>query len=137
VLLLTRLQARGLVLVDVVIETATTKHLSRAKRRAAIPGGYPVATKDADPERLRASIASAAAKAGRPPGAKGGGNTTKRLRLYLDREGDARQAARLEWFLATGHAWQSAAVFRERLAAASGWVDGVCCWRDSAGRRPE
>ena len=97
-------------ILDLAIETRTTADLSLAQRRAKIAGGYPIALRDADPELLRAKIATATAKAGRPAGARGGGNTTKRLRIYLHdgasrrrvltEATEARNAAKLERYLA-------------------------------------
>jgi hypothetical protein len=88
-LLLSRLAAHGVAVHEVCVETRTTKELSRTARRVykASPRDVfanlsaMVQTVGADP--VRAKLGSAAAKVGRPPGAKGGGNGTKRLRLYL------------------------------------------------------
>lgn len=90
VLLLQRLGERGVTITDAAIETKTTAHLSRADRRLPLrpPLSFPIepVATEADAEAVRAGFHTAAARAGRAPGAKGGGNGTKRLRLYLRTE---------------------------------------------------
>lgn len=88
VLLLQRLAAAGATITDGCIETRTTAHLSRGRRRLALPEAYawPLkvdASDDAAADAIRAAIHTAASRAGRAPGARGGGNGTKRLRLYI------------------------------------------------------
>lgn len=88
VLLLTRLSDAGVTIQDACIETRTTQHLSRAQRRLPIkaPFSFPMRVEVDDEEgadALRAAIHTAAARAGRAKDAKGGGNGTKRLRIYL------------------------------------------------------
>ena len=85
VLLFTRLAELGITLRDACVETRTTAHLSRVERRLRVSGrAWPMDLTRADPEQLRKAFSTAAARVGRPEGAKGGGNGTKRLRLYLD-----------------------------------------------------
>jgi len=88
VLLLRRLSEVSATLTDACIETKTTAALSRDERRLPLPAphAYPlavVARVDAEADRIRAMLHTAAARAGRVPDAKGGGNGTKRLRLYV------------------------------------------------------
>lgn len=87
VLLLQRLSAAAVTVTDACIETRTTTHLSRSARRLNLPDlGWPMlvqASNDEEADAIRALIHTAASRAGRAPGAKGGGNGTKRLRLYL------------------------------------------------------
>jgi hypothetical protein len=75
---------------DVCVETRTTKELSRAKRRIWNPDGPDNTLQDAvrceGAEAIRKRLHTRAAKVGRPPGAKGGGNGTKRIRIYLHPE---------------------------------------------------
>jgi hypothetical protein len=85
VLLFGRLAELGVELRDACVETRTTKDLSRLQRRLKLTGrSWPLDLAAEDPETLRAAFGTAAARVGRPPNAKGGGNGTKRLRLYLD-----------------------------------------------------
>jgi hypothetical protein len=85
VLLFKRLAQVGVQLRDACVETRTTKHLSRVQRRLRITGrSWPLDLAVEDPEQLRAAFGTAAARVGRPANAKGGGNGTKRLRLYLE-----------------------------------------------------
>lgn len=88
VLLLQRLSYAGITIEEIAIETKTTRHLSRAQRSLQLPEAtrfplQPKAYSEDNAEALRAMIHTAAARAGRAPGAKGGGNGTKRLRIYL------------------------------------------------------
>jgi hypothetical protein len=91
-LLLERLSNHGAEVTEICVETRTTKELSREARRIfplhaaapprhSLPLVHQIKLDGADV--VRAHLGSAAAKVGRPPGAKGGGNGTKRLRLYL------------------------------------------------------
>jgi IS5 family transposase len=84
VLLLERLAAGGYVLDDAVVDTARTRAagLSRSKRRLIAARPFDPAAAG-DLESVRKAWHTAAAKVGRPEGAKGGGNGTKRLRLYV------------------------------------------------------
>ena len=84
------------------VDTRTTGHLSRSKRSVykAAKGTAEVfrdAVKLDGADAVRARIGSAAAKVGRPPNARGGGNGTKRLRFYVDTN---RKAETLEKVLA-------------------------------------
>ena len=89
VLMLRRLASLGVVVHWIAIETKTTGHLSLEERTLRLPWSYPLALADLvgdddDADQLRAAIHTAAARAGRAPTAKGGGNGTKRLRLCVD-----------------------------------------------------
>jgi hypothetical protein len=95
VLLLTRLADLGAEISDVAVDSLTVKNLSRADRRLKLSGRkYPLAFPRRgggvgpdvvahEVEALRKSFHTAAAKVGRPVGARGGGNGTKKLRLYV------------------------------------------------------
>jgi len=103
-LLLSRLAGYGIgveiEVTDVCVETRTTGALSRSERRIFkaskdLPSLGSVVLKDSA-ETVRKRFHTAAAKVGRPEGAKGGGNGTKQLRFYLRTELDAETiAARL------------------------------------------
>lgn len=81
-LLLSRLGAMGIALADVQVETRDTLALPVEQRRLAIEGlAYPIAIQNAG--ELRKKIGAAQAKIGRQPGARGSGNSTKRIRLHL------------------------------------------------------
>ncbi|MCA9535237.1 MAG: DEAD/DEAH box helicase family protein [Myxococcales bacterium] len=85
-LLLERLKAAGLRLADAVLDTKQTADRSHEERRLQLGSRtYPVTIDDVD--EVRKLIASAQAKAGRKPGARGAGNATRRIRLFV--EGDA------------------------------------------------
>ncbi len=79
--LLTRLGAAGISLADVVVESRDTASLPREERSLG-GASYPVTIDD--PDVVRRWISSAQAGVGRAPGAKGSGNRTRRLRLFLD-----------------------------------------------------
>ena len=84
VLLLTRLGDLDIEISDVVVDSLTVKDLSRADRRLRISGRkYPLAMAAQDVETIRKAMHTAAAKVGRPAGARGGGNGTKKLRFYV------------------------------------------------------
>jgi len=79
-----RLAERGLVITAAYLDTRTTRDRSPAERRLAVRGlAYPIDPAELDPADLRARLATAAAQCCRPAGAKGGGNTTRQIRLYL------------------------------------------------------
>lgn len=85
VVLLGRLANLGAVVTDVCVDSLTVKGLSRADRRLRLTGmSYPLAFTQADAEGIRKAFHTAAAKVGRPKDAKGGGNGTKKLRLYVE-----------------------------------------------------
>lgn len=83
-LLFERLAALGITITDACVETRTTKDLSRAERRLQLKAReFPLDMRREETASLRAAFGTAAARIGRPPNAKGGGNGNKRLRLYL------------------------------------------------------
>jgi hypothetical protein len=88
VLLLQRLASVGATVVDAAIETRTTAHLSLDARRLPLrpPLAFPLkveADTDEEADTIRAAFHTAAARAGRAKSAKGGGNGTKRLRIWV------------------------------------------------------
>jgi hypothetical protein len=84
VLLLTRLGDLNVEISDVVVDSLTVKDLTRADRRLKLSGRkYPLEMAGEDAEQLRKAFHTAASKVGRPSGAKGGGNGTKKLRIYV------------------------------------------------------
>jgi hypothetical protein len=89
---LARLAGRGLVITAAYLDTRTTRDRSPAERRLAVRGlAYPIDPAELDPADLRARLATAAAQCCRPAGAKGGGNTTRQIRLYVSiRSGHGR-----------------------------------------------
>jgi hypothetical protein len=108
-LLLQRAGDMGLQLKRVAVDTRTTGHLSLAQRTirldpAEVPGGAMKANGVIQLSRLgpggadalRARLGTRAAKVGRPPGARGGGNTTKTLRLYFTRGLKRAEVLRLD-----------------------------------------
>ncbi len=81
-LLLTRLHDAGIGLADVVVESREGARLAPAERRVTITDRpYPIEIGDA--VTLRRQLGAAQAQVGRAPGARGSGNRTRRLRLFL------------------------------------------------------
>jgi len=76
-----RLRAAGLPLADAVVESRDTARLSHEERRLVLPQPYPVRIDDV--AALKRAIGAAQARVGRQPGAKGSGNRTRRLRLFV------------------------------------------------------
>jgi superfamily II DNA or RNA helicase/HKD family nuclease len=86
--ILERLKAAGLRLSDAVLDTNRTRDLSHEERRLQLgTRTYPVAIDDVD--EVRKLIGGAQAKIGRRPGAKGAGNATRRVRLFVEGEAAA------------------------------------------------
>ena len=89
-LLLQRLGEMGAIVHWIAIDTKATGHLSLEERTLRLPHAYPldmgaiISTDGSLAEALRKQVHTAAARAGRAPGASGGGNGTKRLRLCVD-----------------------------------------------------
>ncbi len=82
-LILERLRDRGLRLADAVVESRDTMSLPLEERRLQLEGlPYPLAVDDVD--AIRRALSSAQAEVGRQPGAKGAGNRTKRIRLFIE-----------------------------------------------------
>jgi superfamily II DNA or RNA helicase/diadenosine tetraphosphate (Ap4A) HIT family hydrolase/SOS-response transcriptional repressor LexA len=82
-LLLLRLAAKGLKISDAVVESKDTLTLPIEERRLHLEGRpFPVTLDDV--EKIRRALSAAQAKVGRKPGAKGSGNSTKRIRLTID-----------------------------------------------------
>lgn len=94
-ILLQRLQARGATIVDAVVDSKMTQHLTLAERRLDVDGSsYPITIGNA--EDLQRRIGAAQARVGRKPHARGSGNRTKRVRLILDFPGKSPSASALE-----------------------------------------
>ncbi len=90
-LLLSRMARLGLSLLDAQIDTrqVTDTHSSDQRRLQVEGRPYPVElASETDIGALRKLLGSAQAKAGRAPGARGSGNSTKQIRLTLGRLGD-------------------------------------------------
>ncbi|MBA4388346.1 MAG: hypothetical protein C0404_10220 [Verrucomicrobia bacterium] len=83
-LLLARLAQSNCVLNDAVIDTAQTArmNLNRDQRRL-LPSRYPISLANEDLEALRTALCAAQRPIGRSLHAKGSGNNTKRMRLYV------------------------------------------------------
>lgn len=77
--LLERLGKHGVSLEDAFVESRDTLTLSPDERRIALT--YPLSLEDAD--AARRALSSGQAKIGRAPGAKGSGNSTRRIRLLV------------------------------------------------------
>jgi len=82
---LKRLADVGAILLDAYVASNETASLLLAARRLQIsPLAYPVTLADVDHLSLKKSLGRSMAVVGRPPGAKGSGNSTKRLRLRVE-----------------------------------------------------
>jgi superfamily II DNA or RNA helicase/diadenosine tetraphosphate (Ap4A) HIT family hydrolase/HKD family nuclease/SOS-response transcriptional repressor LexA len=80
--LLARLAAMDVQITDVVVESGKTFELPLDQRKLTIEGErYPL--RIIDPVALRRKLGAAQAKVGRAEGAKGSGNSTRRIRLFL------------------------------------------------------
>jgi len=81
-LILERIGAAGLTIADVLVESRDTTQLSPEKRRLVVEDEpFPITIVHA--ARLLKKIGAAQARVGRAPGARGSGNSTKRLRIFL------------------------------------------------------
>ena len=83
-LILSRLKAKGCKLVDAVLDTKYTKSqgLSHDERRLNV-GKYPIALSSQNLSKLTKGLCDAQ-RGIRKPGAKGLGNNTKRMRLFVE-----------------------------------------------------
>lgn len=88
--LLERLRDNGVQVTRIAVESSATRTLPVEKRAVPIAGvAYPINLKQvASVEDLRKKIGRAVAQVGRERDAKGSGNSTKRLRLWLDQRVD-------------------------------------------------
>jgi hypothetical protein len=78
----------------IAVESSATRTLPLEARVLQLTDNpYPIDVGAQDVAALQAKIGRATAAIGRKPGAKGQGNNTKRLRLWLDRELDAVSVA--------------------------------------------
>ena len=81
-LILERLQANGLQIADAFVESKETLVLPIEERRLQVEGRpYPIKVDDVD--AVRRGLSAAQARVGRKPGARGAGNSTKRIRLTI------------------------------------------------------
>jgi superfamily II DNA or RNA helicase/diadenosine tetraphosphate (Ap4A) HIT family hydrolase len=84
-IVLERLAASGYRIADAQVVSRDTAHVESDALRLRIEGrGYPLTIDDA--EDLRRKLSRAMARVGRAPGAKGGGNGEKKIRLWLEGE---------------------------------------------------
>lgn len=102
-LLLERIVAAGITIEDALVDSSATQTLTIADRRLA-PGeklSYPISPAEVgDIVALRKSLLRSMASVGRDPGAKGGGNQRKALRLIIS--GVPMPAAQLAHYLSDG-----------------------------------
>jgi superfamily II DNA or RNA helicase len=96
--LLQRLGSRAVQLTRIAVESGATRALPLEQRTLDVEGfPYPINLSTVESaKRLQTRIGKTAAKVGREPGAKGSGNSTKRLRLWLSQRVDEDQLARGE-----------------------------------------
>ena len=80
-LVLERLGAAGMQIVDAVVDSGSTDALGHEERRLQIEPGYPLVISDA--AALRRAMSKAQPAVGRKPGARGSGNSTRRVRLFV------------------------------------------------------
>ncbi len=86
--LLQRLASAGVTVQQIAVESGGTRTLPLAQRLIQMDGfEFPLDPREVeDFQQLRTRIGRAGAALGRAPGAKGGGNSNKRLRIWLERE---------------------------------------------------
>ncbi len=82
-LILRRLKRTAADIDDIVVESRETERLPPEARRLDIGALYPVPLVDVDVMELRRKISAAQARVGRAEGARGSGNRTKRIRLFI------------------------------------------------------
>jgi hypothetical protein len=99
-LLLRRLKQANADISDVVVESKETERLPLEARRLDLGESYPLRVADA--VELRRKLSAAQAKVGRAEGAKGAGNRTKRIRLFIQLKKSLRDLAEL-LSLGSGH----------------------------------
>jgi len=81
-IILERLRLMNATLVDAVVDSRTAAKLPWEARQ--LHDEFPMRLRDlTDMDHLRRRLSKGAAAAGRPKGAKGGGNNTKRVRLFV------------------------------------------------------
>lgn len=80
-LVLRRLGLAGVDISDIAVESRETERLPLEDRRLDLGESYPLRVVDA--VMLRRKISAAQAKVGRAEGARGAGNRTKRIRLFI------------------------------------------------------
>ena len=85
-IILERLASKGLSIARIAVESGDTKAMSLEERTLTIEDhAFPLTLSRAgNLKELRRRIGRAMAKLGRAPGAKGGGNSNKRIRLWID-----------------------------------------------------
>jgi superfamily II DNA or RNA helicase/diadenosine tetraphosphate (Ap4A) HIT family hydrolase/SOS-response transcriptional repressor LexA len=92
--LLARLAAMDAQITDAVVESEKTLDLPLEQRRLTIEGErFPL--RITDPVALRGKLSAAQAKVGRAKGAKGSGNSTRRIRLFVTGENLSQPG---DWF---------------------------------------
>ncbi|MDP1823188.1 MAG: DEAD/DEAH box helicase family protein [Archangium sp.] len=83
-LILERLRAQGLKITDAVVDSRDTLTLPIDERRLQVEGRpYPIVIDDV--EKVRRGLSAAQARIGRARGAKGTGNSTKRIRITIEK----------------------------------------------------
>ncbi len=98
-LLLKRLKDRGARILDATVESREAQRLPIEERRLNIEGkSYPISIDD--PHELRISLGAAQALVARRPGARRGGNPTRRVRLVIMLPNGPHSEAALEAELA-------------------------------------
>jgi hypothetical protein len=85
-LVLKRLGAAGFRLADAQVESRETLNLPPADRRLDVGAAFPITIDN--PAALRKRMSAAQARVGRAPGARGGGNQTRRVRLFVEATGE-------------------------------------------------
>jgi hypothetical protein len=101
-ILVGRLAELGAVLVDATVESARVQALPHDERVIDLGVPFPVDLGTMDPEDVRLRIGHAQASVGRAPGARGGGNFTRRIALQVRLPSDVRSEAELVAWLGSG-----------------------------------
>jgi len=100
--LLSRLAAAGATLADATVESRETAALPHQEKVLEIAPPFPVSLASEDPEEIRLRLGRAQALIGRARGAPRGGNSTKRIRLFVRFPGSGWTVGRARELLAYG-----------------------------------
>lgn len=101
-LLLSRIATLGGILLEVRLDSSRVKDLPDDMRVLDLGTPYPIAVREHDPEELRLRIGRAQAGIGRAPGARGSGNSTRRIQLQIGFQESVPALSEMAYAVATG-----------------------------------
>ncbi|MBX3029791.1 MAG: hypothetical protein KF809_06500 [Chloroflexi bacterium] len=109
-LLLGRLGSMGALLLDATVDSAPMRTRPHDDRALDLGATFPVRIHEHDPETLRLALSRAQSAIGRAPGARGSGNSTRRILLRFALPDPGPSAMELGYRLATGRSGEVAEV---------------------------